>query len=79
MTLLGKWSLRLILIGIATLVIAVPLRVAMGPARLDRVYHQDEIARFHPTAAHGLGQLAGETFLVVLCAWAGRRWMRVKL
>ena len=75
----GRWVLRTILIGVAVLVIVVPLRTMMGPARLDRVYRQDEVARFRPTGGHGLGQLAGETFLVALCAWAARRWMRVRL
>lgn len=75
----GRWALRLFWIGVATLVIVVPLRTMMGPARLDRVYRQDEVARFRPTSGHGLGQLAGETFLVVVSAWAARRWMRVRL
>lgn len=74
-----RWAFRLCLVGAAALVIVVPLRTMMGPARVDRAYHQDEVARFHPTGGHGLGQLAGETFLVVLCAWAARRWMRVRL
>ena len=75
----GRWVLRTILIGVAVLMIVVPLRTMMGPARLDRLYRQDEVARFHPTGGHGLGQLAGETGLVMLFAWVSRRWMRVRL
>jgi len=75
----GRWVLRTILIGVAVLVIVVPLRTMMGPARLNRLYRQDEVARFRPGIGHGLGQLAGETGLVLLFAWVGRRWMRVRL
>jgi hypothetical protein len=76
---LGRWILRTLWITAATAAIVVALRTMMGPARRDRLYVQDEVARFHPTGGHGLGQLAGETFLVVLCAWGARRWLRVKL
>lgn len=75
----GRWVLRALIIAAAAAAIGVALRVVMGPARVERIYHQDEVARFHPTGGHGLGQLAGETFLVVMCAWAARRWMRVRL
>ena len=74
-----RWAFRTILIGVAVLMIVVPLRTMMGPARLDRLYRQDEVARFRPGVGHGLGQLAGETGLVVLFAWLSRRWMRVRL
>lgn len=76
---IARWTLRLVTIAVATLVIVVPLKTLMGPARPERVYHQDEVARFRPTGGHGLGQLAGETLLVVLSAWAARRWMQVRL
>ena len=75
----ARWVLRTTLIGVATFMIVVPLRIMMGPARLDRLYRQDEVARFRPGVGHGLGQLAGETGLVLLFAWVGRRWMRVRL
>jgi hypothetical protein len=75
----SRWVLRVVLIGVAALVIAMPLKTMMGPPRVERIYHQDEVARFRPTGGHGLGQLAGETFFVVLCAWGARRWMRVRL
>lgn len=75
----GRWTLRLLIIAAAAATIGLGLRVVMGPPRMERIYRQDEVARFHPTGGHGLGQLAGETFLVVVCAWAARRWMRVKL
>lgn len=79
MNTVARWTGRTFLIAAAAGGIAAVLRIAMGPARLSRVYHQDEILRFHPTVGHGLGQFVGETFLVVCCAWIARRWMRVKL
>jgi hypothetical protein len=75
----ARWTLRTLLIAAAAGAIAVALRITMGPARLSRVYHQDEILRFHPTLQHGLVQLAGETFIIACCAWVARRWLRVKL
>ena len=79
MTTVMRWTLRTLVIAAAAGALAAALRIMMGPARISRVYHQDEILRFHPTLGHGLGQLAGETFLVLCCAWFARRWMRVKL
>jgi len=75
----ARWVLRSLWIAGATALVVVALRTVMGPARVERLYRQDEVKRFHPTGGHGLGQLAGETFLVVLCAWGARRWLRVKL
>jgi hypothetical protein len=49
-----------------------------GPATLARVYRQDEVARFAPTF-HGVGQLLGETFLLALATYVGRRWLRIRL
>lgn len=59
--------------------IALALRAWLGPTTIGRLYHQDEVLRFRPSAGHGLGQLAGEALLVMGCAWAARRWLRVKL
>jgi hypothetical protein len=52
----------------------------LGPPTMAREYHaRSEIARFTPTAGHGLLQLGGESFLLALVAYAGRRWLRVRL
>jgi hypothetical protein len=51
----------------------------VGAPSPARVYRQNEIAGFAPTAGHGLGQLLGEGLLLVLFAYAGRRWLRIRL
>lgn len=52
---------------------------ALGKPSPERIYIQDEIARFGPTAGHGLGQLAGESFLLALVVYVGYRWLRMRL
>lgn len=52
----------------------------LGRPALTREYHvRNEVARFAPTAGHGLLQLGGETFLLVLVVYSGRRWLRIRL
>jgi hypothetical protein len=51
----------------------------LGPPTIERVYVQDEIARFAPTAGHGLGQCAGETFLIAVCTYVAKRWLKVTI
>ena len=52
----------------------------LGPPAMAREYRvKSEIARFAPTVGHGLLQLGGETFLLILVAYAGRRWLRIRL
>lgn len=51
----------------------------LGPPTRAREYRQNEIARFAPTPGHGIGQLVGESGLLILVAYAGRRWLRVRL
>jgi len=47
---------------------------------MARRYHvKNEIGRFSPTVGHGLLQIGGETFLLIVIAYAGRRWLRVRL
>jgi hypothetical protein len=40
---------------------------------------QNEIARFAPDLRRGVVQLGGETMLLVLVAFVGRRWLRIRL
>ena len=52
----------------------------LGPPALAREYHvKNEVARFVPTVRHGLLQFGGETFLLVVAAYSGRRWLRIRL
>jgi hypothetical protein len=52
----------------------------LGRPAPAREYHvRNEAARFTPTVGHGLLQLGGETLLLVLVAYGGRRWLRVRL
>jgi hypothetical protein len=61
-------------------VIAGALFLWLGPPATAREYHvKSEIERFVPTVGHGLIQLGGETFLLILVAYAARRWLRIRL
>jgi len=52
----------------------------LGPPAAAREYHvKSEIGRFVPTAGHGLLQFGGETLLLVVVAYAARRWLRIRL
>jgi hypothetical protein len=52
----------------------------LGPPTMAREYHiKNEIAHFTPSVGHGLLQLGGETFLLILVVYAGRRWLRIRL
>jgi hypothetical protein len=53
------------------------LILAYGPPSRIREYHQNEIARFAPSVGHGVGQLLGETVLLMLVAYIGRKWLRL--
>lgn len=64
---------------IAVGIIAYAIYILLGPPTLNRIYEQDEIARFTPTAGHGIGQFTGEAFLIALVAYVARRWLRVGL
>jgi Domain of unknown function (DUF4405) len=67
------------IITIAAGVIAFALFGLLGKPSVSRLYKQDEIARFNPTLGHGIGQFAGEAFLIFLVAFIARRWLRVRL
>jgi hypothetical protein len=67
-----------VLLGAAG-VVGLGAYAVLGPPSSARRFMRDEIARFAPTAGHGLGQLAGEAMLVCLVAYVGRRWLRVRL
>jgi hypothetical protein len=51
----------------------------LGPPSEARLHGQNEIARFVPTLGHGLGQFIGESTLLAVVAYVGRRWLRVRL
>jgi fermentation-respiration switch protein FrsA (DUF1100 family) len=70
---------RVAAIGAAAGCVALLAHLWLGPPTLTRAYQQNEVARFRPTAGHGVVQLAGETFLVCLCAYVGRRWLKIRL
>jgi hypothetical protein len=73
----GAWHIAVLLC--LALAVAGVVLILLGPPTMARGYHQDEIARFAPTAGHGVGQFLGESFLVGLVAYVGRRWLRVRL
>lgn len=70
---------RSALIIVAAALIGLATFALIGRPSLNREHHQNEIARFTPQAGHGLGQFAGETMLVAIIAYAGKRWLRVRL
>jgi hypothetical protein len=71
---------RVALVGLAAAAIAGAALLCLGPPALAREYHiKSEISRFTPTVGHGLIQLGGETFLLILVAYSARRWLRVRL
>ena len=70
---------RTVMILLALAAVALLCWLLLGPPRLERLYARDEIARFRPTAGHGIGQLLGEASLLALVAYAARRWFKVRL
>lgn len=75
----GRVVVRTALVLLVAAAVAGIAFLRLGPPTLAREYRQNEIARFAPTLGHGIGQLVGETFLMVLVAYAGRRWLGVRL
>lgn len=74
-----RWVARGLLVLAGAGAIGAAAYLWLGPPSAARLYPHDEIARFRPTAEHGLLQFAGEGFLLLLVAYAGRRWLRVRL
>jgi hypothetical protein len=75
-----RFLVRAAVIALAGFAIAGAVFLWLGPPAPAREYHvKNEVARFLPTVGHGLLQLGGETFLVVLVAYSGRRWLRIRL
>jgi hypothetical protein len=70
---------RSLLLIAAVIGVTGAMYVANGAPSAMRRVRQNEIARFSPTLAHGVGQLLGETGLVVLAAWIARRGLKVRL
>ena len=67
-----------IIIG-AACIVSFALYGILGRPSLDRLYDHDEVARFKPTLGHGIIQFLGETFLIAMCAFIARKWLRIKL
>lgn len=74
-----KGLARVTIVIVVTLTEGVVIYLLLGPPSPERLYAQDEIARFVPTVGHGIGQFAGETFLVAMVAYVGNRWLKVRL
>lgn len=74
-----RWARRTLLILIVATAIAAAPYLSLGPPTRARLYPQNELARFVPTLGHGIVQLAGEAFLLLLVAYVGRRWLRLRL
>jgi hypothetical protein len=70
---------RSTLIAAAVAAVALGVLALLGPPTPARLYSQDEVARFTPSLGHGLGQLLGESLLLCLAAYVGRRWLRVRM
>ena len=71
---------RIVAIVLSGAAIAGAVLLYLGPPAAEREYHvKSEIARFAPTVGHGLLQLGGETLLLILVAYVGRRWLRIRL
>jgi hypothetical protein len=70
---------RTFLILIAAALVGLAAFALLGWPSLTREYHRDEIARFKPGVVHGVVQFGGEAMLVALVAYAGKRWLRVRL
>ncbi|HEV8505232.1 MAG TPA: DUF4405 domain-containing protein, partial [Chitinophagaceae bacterium] len=72
-------AFRICIVIIAAGIVASVLYSTLGPPSIERLYVQDEIARFRPTWGHGIVQLLGETSLIALYAFVARKWLRIKL
>jgi hypothetical protein len=59
--------------------VALVLYIIIGKPSLARVYSQNEIARFNPDLFHGIVQFLGETLLLAMVAFIGRKWLRIRL
>ena len=70
---------RVACICVTSGVVAATLFVWLGPPSRAREYRKDEFARFAPTLRHGIVQLVGEALLLSGVAYAGRRWLRIRL
>ena len=71
--------LRISILFLAAAIIALALYGIVGKPSLARLYSENEIARFHPSIGHGIGQFLGEAFLLVVVAFVARKWLRVRL
>ena len=70
---------RISILILVTSFISLVLYGIIGKPSFARLYNQNEIARFHPTLGHGIGQFFGEVLLVAIVAFIARKWLRVRL
>jgi len=72
-------SKRVAILILAAAVVALMWYSIIGKPNLARLYSQNEIARFIPSIDHGLIQLFGEAFLIVVIAFIARKWLKIRL
>jgi len=75
MTILVRIGILILATGLVSLV----WYSIIGKPSLTRLHNQNEIARFSPSLGHGTVQFLGETFLLVIVAFIGRKWLRIRL
>jgi hypothetical protein len=71
--------MRIGILLLATSLVSFALYMIIGEPSITRLYSQNEIARFNPSLGHGILQLFGEAFLLVIVAFIGRKWLRIRL
>ena len=77
-----KFKSILVRVGILILaigLISIVLYSIIGKPSLNRLYNQNEIARFYPSLGHGIVQFLGEAFLLFIVAFIARKWLRIRL
>ena len=72
-------AFRICIVIIAAGIVASVLYGILGQPSGERLYVQNEIARFKPTLGHGIVQILGETLLIALYVLVARKWLRIKL
>jgi hypothetical protein len=71
-----RWT-ALVLLASA-IIAGVPLAVLGRPTEA-RLHPGNEVLRFSPSLPRGMAQFLGESCLVAIVAYLGRRWLRVRL
>lgn len=71
--------MRIVILVLATSFVSLVLYKIIGEPSITRLYSHNEVARFNPSLGHGIVQLLGEAFLLVIVAFIARKWLRIKL